>query len=74
MCSSPRPVLGPEPIHRRSLLILVSEDGDRPQSAGGLDQAVTVGLRLEVILRSVMGSSVSAASSAMTSAGSRGAC
>ena len=49
MAISPRPVLGPEPIQRRSLLIFMNEYRDVAQLAGGLDEAVAVGLGLEVV-------------------------
>ena len=49
MAISPRPVLGPEPIQRRSLLIFIRETAMVRSCAGRLDQAVAVGLGLEVV-------------------------
>ena len=49
--SSVRPVRGPEPIQRMSLLILFRPTAIGAQRAGQLDQAVAGALRLEVVAR-----------------------
>ena len=51
MCSSPRPVFGPGAHPAQVVADLGERDGDRAQRAGCLDEAVAVGLRLEVVLR-----------------------
>ena len=69
MCSSPRPVFGPEPIQRRSLLILVSDTAIVRSAPDASTRPSRLACASKWSLASVIGSSVSAASSAMTFCG-----
>ena len=66
MCSSPRPVFGPEPIQRRSLLILVSETAIVRSAPDASTRPSRFACASKWSFASVIGSSVSATSSSMT--------
>ncbi len=69
MCSSPSPVLGPEPIHRRSLLIFVSDTAIVRSAPEASTSPSRLAWASKWSFASVIGSSVSSASSAMTFCG-----
>ena len=47
--SSPSPLRGPEPSHRRSSAILISDAGQRPQGPAGHDQGIVGGQGGELV-------------------------
>lgn len=69
MCSSPRPVFGPEPIQRMSLLILVSDTAIVRRAPDASTRPSRLACASKWSFASVIGSSVSAARSSMTFCG-----
>ncbi len=69
MCSSPRPVFGPEPIHRRSLLIFVSETAIVRRAPDASTRPSRLACASKWSFASVIGSSVSSTMSSMTFCG-----